>query len=79
MPMRRSINGIGASAVLAYLIVTLGLPLRAQDATEVTEPADPPPATEQPARPPAAERPAGDYQATEQISEDLSVSFPIDI
>jgi len=29
--------------------------------------------------PPQASRPPGDYRASEQISEDLSVSFPVDI
>jgi len=29
--------------------------------------------------PPQAGRPPGDYRASEQISEDLSVSFPVDI
>ena len=58
--------------VLAALL--LAVPLAAQDA----EPVEPEPEPETAA--PAA--PAGspfEYEASEQISEDLSVSFPVDI
>ncbi len=59
-------------ALLAALL--LALPLAAQDA----EPEEPEPEPE--AAAPA--RPAGspfEYEASEQISEDLPVSFPVDI
>jgi hypothetical protein len=61
--------------VLAALL--LAQPLAARDADPVE--AEPEPETAAPA-PPAT--PAGspfEYEASEQISEDLSVSFPVDI
>ena len=69
--------------LLAWLVLSASITL-AQDAQEAPEP--PPPAAEEAAdgEPSTAGDPAGDaspfdYEASEQISEDLSVSFPVDI
>ncbi|MEQ9394028.1 hypothetical protein [Haliea sp.] len=59
-------------ALLAALL--LALPLAAQDA-DPEEP-EPEPETTAPARPAGS---PFEYEASEQISEDLSVSFPVDI
>lgn len=74
---------------LAPLLLTLLLgstALVAQE-TDPQEPApkDEAPATTEPAAQPAAPEPAAnddspfDYRSSEEISEDLSVSFPVDI
>ena len=56
------------------LLAALLLPLAAQDA-DPEEP-EPEPETTAPARPAGS---PFEYEASEQISEDLSVSFPVDI
>lgn len=65
------------SRLLALLLV-LSLPLAwAQDETE-PETSETPATTKEPATKTEADDPF-DYQSSEQISEDLSVSFPVDI
>jgi hypothetical protein len=82
--LRRSFTLLGVT-LLSLAIWRAAL---AQPAEPVTEPAqDPDPAAQE--LPVAAEEtivpasgdgtPLDDYQASEQISEDLSVSFPVDI
>jgi hypothetical protein len=74
-------------AVVIALALVPVVPGLAQDSPE----ASPPPAEENPApssgdstapereTPPARDDSPYDYQASEEISEDLSVSFPVDI
>jgi hypothetical protein len=80
---------------LAIAILSLALgaaPLHAQQATDApqqdaqeTQKSQESEATDKPAATPAARPPAAsndspfDYQSSEKISEDLSVSFPVDI
>ncbi|MDO8862626.1 hypothetical protein Q6D67_13025 [Haliea sp. E1-2-M8] len=59
--------------LLAALL--LALPLAAQDA----EPEEPEPEAEETAAPATPAGSPFEYEASEQISEDLSVSFPVDI
>lgn len=60
----------------ALAALLLALPLAGQDAEPVAPEPEPVPQTAAPAAP--ADSPF-DYEASEQISEDLSVSFPVDI
>jgi hypothetical protein len=71
-------------ALLALLL--LGLPLAAQEADEAqTPPAEAapqsstPPPREAETVPAASDDSPYDYRSSEEISEDLSVSFPVDI
>ena len=79
----------GKLSPLLFLLALSGAPLWAQDGdaqvSEAGEPApgaaDTPPGAareDAPGRPPGDDDPF-DYQASEEISEDLSVSFPVDI
>ena len=78
-------RAVAAMCVLGLLSSTV---LRAQEATEPTEQPQPAPSeapgseTAEPIAPAPVEASSDDpfdYEATEQISEDLSVSFPVDI
>ncbi len=60
--------------LLAALL--LAVPLGAQDAEPEEPETEPEPAASAPARPAGS---PFEYEASEQISEDLSVSFPVDI
>jgi len=73
-----------APAVLALLLV--GLPLAAQEADEAQPPpaeavpeSGTPPPREAETVPAASDDSPYDYRSSEEISEDLSVSFPVDI
>jgi hypothetical protein len=69
-----------ATAAAAWQDDTPTVPVPADAATAVQAPAGDP-AGDDPQAPPLlpADLSPDDYQASEQISEDLSVSFPVDI
>lgn len=73
MTLRRTLLFLSMLAVLAGA--------RAQEPEEPNQPADPPAADADGDSEPQRTREDSpfDYEASEQISEDLSVSFPVDI
>ena len=69
--------------VLALALVA-SVPAYSQDPDTEPDSSDtvetgPETSTEQPATPPSRDESPLDYESSEQISEDLSVSFPVDI
>lgn len=76
-----------AATALATLLAQLGSPLLAQEQAPQPQPdapgedsSSPAPATAPPAQSGTeSERDPTDYRSSEEISEDLSVSFPVDI
>lgn len=86
MELAKSANAVIRTAIAALLLVLLyNSGSHAQEAPEAQEPASQEPADKQAAEevPPepakSSDEDPFDYEATEQISEDLSVSFPVDI
>lgn len=67
----------------ALLVFLAGLALAQTTETKSDSPSSSPvtetDATAEPQSPAAATQPFEDYEASEQISEDLSVAFPVDI
>jgi hypothetical protein len=80
VPRYRSPRGALWPIPAAILLALVALAAEAQPTATPEPPADPPRAEEDIVEASAEERrPLEDYEASEQISEDLSVSFPVDI
>lgn len=71
---------LAAVLLLSLVVWRLALAQPAQDSADADRPAASSAAAEADTPPQrGAEAPLEDYEASEQISEDLSVSFPVDI
>ena len=80
------VNGLNSALLMLMLLGCGSLSARAQEESEPqaeTDSSTPAAITTTPAEQPApdktSENSPSDYQASEEISQDLSVSFPVDI